>query len=116
MSNGDIYPSTGSFAAAEPAPPDTVYTHVERTVHALCDAIEGEVRDRKTEASAARVANLAAAVRDLSAWPQFNPMNAHADYQKLAEYEVGKAFAAKREQLVDVADELEKRLHAAVQR
>lgn len=100
--------------------PDTVYAHVERTVHALLDVIiknSPTVDDRDAPGlSADGIKMLAEAVQALSSWPQFNPMNAHEQYQKLAEYEVERAFKAKREALTDVADELEQRLHAAVQR
>ena len=92
---------------------ETVYAHVERTVHALLDGIASSLQSND---SGARIEKLAAAVRDLSAWPQFNPRDAHEQYQKLAEFEVERAVKAKLANLRDVADELEKRLHAAVNR
>jgi len=73
--------------AIEAQPPtDTVYAHVERTVHTLRDAIAHK------DTSPDGVALLAAAVQALSSWPQFNPMNAQADYEKLAAYEVKRAI------------------------
>lgn len=87
---------SGPFAHPEPgAAADTVYAHVERTVHALLDEIEREAKEAHNAAGeSARIKMLAEAVQALSSWPQFNPMNAHADYQRLAEYEVGKAIDA----------------------
>lgn len=76
-------------------PPDTVYAHVERTVHALCAEIERRIGEPKLPEQndlSFGIKNLAEAVQALSSWPQFNPMNAHEQYQQLAEYEVERAI------------------------
>jgi hypothetical protein len=81
--------------------PETVYAHVERTVHALLDSIIASI-PAATAANAPdgsptawTIKMFADAVQALSSWPQFNPMNAHEQYQKLAEYEVEQAMNSK---------------------
>lgn len=78
--------------------PDTVYAHVERTVHALLGAIASEigVDDGKpsvpADGAANRIKTLAEAVQALSSWPQFNPRDAYEQYQKIAEHHVERAL------------------------
>lgn len=79
---------------ALPAATETVYAHVERTVHALLEEISRRVdeSDDENEADPEAIKTLAEAAQALSAWPQFNPMNAVDDYRKIAEYEVESAI------------------------
>jgi len=70
-------------------PQQTVYAHVERTVHVLLDEIA-----MNRGAQPDRVKTLAEAVQALSSWPQFNPMNAHEQYAQLAEHAVERAIKA----------------------
>lgn len=79
----------------QPAQADTVYAHVERIVHALLTGIAQELDNpRDLVTSTSRIKVYSEAVQALSSWPQFNPMNSHEQYQKLAEYEVQKAIRA----------------------
>lgn len=76
-----------------PPQAETVYAHVERTVHRLLDEIHREATARVNSPDwAAPIKHLADAVQALSSWPQFDPMNAVDDYRKIAECEVGKAL------------------------
>lgn len=58
-----------------PLPPETVSAHIERTVHALLDAIGGELRAVGiTTENAVRIEKLAQAVGTLACWPNYHPM------------------------------------------
>lgn len=77
---------------------DTVYAHVERTVHALCAGIEQELDNpRDIVTSTSRIKVYSEAVQALSSWPQFNPRDAYEQYQKLAEHHVRLALSAAKE-------------------
>lgn len=88
---------------SDSASPQLVYQHIEGTVHTLLDAIQKRAAyvqgishhgadEQDGSYNAGIIKTLAEAVAALSAWPQFNPMNAHEQYAKLAEYEVNRAL------------------------
>lgn len=71
----DAFDETLARVQPSPPPPEPVSAHIERTVHALLDAVAGELRTiGTTTENATRIEKLAQAVASLSCWPNYNPM------------------------------------------